>query len=492
VPQLRTLIEGVAVLAILLAGCSHGRPAANPAAASPSATTSPPASSSSSPSPSTSPSIAGHRTTVKRTVQGNRGSYSSAVSANGRYVAFSSDATNLVAHDTNRASDIFVRDTVARLTKRVSVSSRGAQANEDSFGPSLSADGRFVAFTSWASNLVPGDTNRCIAVADSFEGCGDVFIHDQRTGTTVRVSVSSSGAQGNERSGGGVISADGRHVAFSSWASTLVPGDTNECSEGTGADEPPGCPDVFVHDLASGTTERVSVAPNGSQFNSLSDSPSISGDGTVVAFLTAPDRERAKAVIYVRDRVADATAVVPDDPEISRSEGPQAPHLTRDGRTVFYVQAFNLPSRCGQALPCTDSAEQIFSYDRRTGSTSRHGPSSTSGGYPSDQILDLSISPDGRYAVFSSRAANLVPRDRNRRWDVFLSDMSKETIVPISVSSGGAQANRDCWAGAVSGDGRLVVFVSEASNLVSGDSNRASDIFLRDRVRGVTSRASIA
>jgi len=153
--------------------------------------------------------------------------YFSSISADGRYVAFNSSATNLVPGDTNDAFDVFVRDRVSGTTTRVSVSSSGQQGNTESRYPSISADGRHLMFRSGASNLVSGDTN----------GVRDVFVRDRVSGSTIRASVSSSGQQGNSDSFGGSISADGRHVAFYSDASNLVPGDTNSRY------------DVFVRDL---------------------------------------------------------------------------------------------------------------------------------------------------------------------------------------------------------------------------------------------------
>lgn len=150
-------------------------------------------------------------------IQGNGFSELPSISQNGRYVAFSSWATNLVPGDTNGEKDIFVHDRDTGVTERVSVNSDAIQGNSDSDVPSISQDGRYVAFQSWANNLVPGDTNGAI----------DVFVHDRNTGETERVSVGSAGAQGNNHFGGASISQDGQFVAFSSRANNLVPGDTN-------------------------------------------------------------------------------------------------------------------------------------------------------------------------------------------------------------------------------------------------------------------------
>ena len=154
---------------------------------------------------------------------------------------------------------------LAQNTARVSVASDGAQAeNGYSYSPSISADGRFVAFESSASNLVAGDSNGLI----------DVFVHDRKSGETTRISLASDGSQTNSYSYGGFISVDGRYVAFVSYASNLVTGDTNEME------------DVFFHDRQSGETTRVSVASDGAQADNSSSYPSISADGRYVAFFS--------------------------------------------------------------------------------------------------------------------------------------------------------------------------------------------------------------
>jgi len=214
--------------------------------------------------------------------QSNHDSYNPSISANGRYVAFESEATNLVSGDTNNFRDIFVHDRQTGQTTRVSVASDGTQANGHSFDPSISADGRYVVFESLASNLVSGDTN----------DHQDIFVHDRQTGQTTRVSVASDGTQANDHSFDPSISADGRYVAFISFASNLVGGDTeppilpsttslpnNPASQGRGVSS-----QVFVHDRQTGATTLVSVAIDGSEGNGHSEEVSISADGRYVAF----------------------------------------------------------------------------------------------------------------------------------------------------------------------------------------------------------------
>jgi Tol biopolymer transport system component len=194
--------------------------------------------------------------------QGNGRSIWSSISANGRFVGFFSDASNLVGGDTNGADDVFVHDRRTGKTERVSLSSGGAQGGEDSFYPSVSADGRFVGFVSFASNLAANDTN----------GLRDVFVRDRRTGETELVSVDSDGAQGRGSSSGGSISANGRFVTFASDASNLVSGDTNLAR------------DVFVRDRRTADTERISLTSGGAQVGGDSGFESISADGRFVVF----------------------------------------------------------------------------------------------------------------------------------------------------------------------------------------------------------------
>ncbi len=196
--------------------------------------------------------------------QGNDYSWFPSISSDGRYVAFQSAATTLVKGDTNENADIFVRDRITGITERISVSSDEIQGNGVSGEPCISADGRYVVFWSYANNLVGGDTNVG----------ADVFLRDQINGITERVSVSSSEVQGDNYSFGASISADGRYVAFWSYASNLVSGQTDYT------------PNIFLHDRVNGTTDLISVPVGGGQSNGWSQDPSISSDGRFVALPT--------------------------------------------------------------------------------------------------------------------------------------------------------------------------------------------------------------
>jgi Ca2+-binding RTX toxin-like protein len=188
--------------------------------------------------------------------QANSLSVGSSISADGRFVVFSSESSNIVPGDTNNTYDIFVRDTLTNTTTRVSVDSAGNQENGTNFSttPSISADGRFVAFDSDATNLVPGDTN----------GRRDIFVRDRLTNTTTRVSFDSAGNQGNGVSTTPSISADGRFVAFSSFASNIVPGDTNNTD------------DIFVVDTSS-TRKVINGTPGNDNLTATSGNDTING-----------------------------------------------------------------------------------------------------------------------------------------------------------------------------------------------------------------------
>jgi Tol biopolymer transport system component len=321
-----------------------------------------------------------------------------------------------------------------------------------------------VAFTSASPDLVPGDTN----------GVADVFVHDRTTGATERISVGSSGKQGNRDSRLPAISADGRFVAFESGASNLVPGDGN------------GVVDVFVRDREAGTTERVSVDSAGQEGNGRSDSCAISADGRIVAFqseasdLVASDTDGTQD-IFVRDRQTGTTEAVSSDENGNPAGGVLAPALSADGRFVAFTSSFS-----GFVPNDTNGALDVFVRDRATGGVER--ASVSSGGEQAGRAGARlpGISADGRRVAFRSGAANLVPDDTNAAEDVFLHDRFTGRTERVSVDSSGVQANarslEDGLRGpATSADGRYTAFASAATNLVPNDTNGSIDIFVRDR-----------
>lgn len=391
--------------------------------------------------------------------QGNASSTTHSISADGRYVAFQSQASNLVPHDTNDTWDVFVFDRDTNRIQRVSVASDGTQGDSLSRRPSISADGRYVAFRSAATNLVEGDTN----------GREDVFVHDRATGTTERVSVSSGGEQANDHSIEPSISATGRYVAFMSYASNLVDDDTN------------GVEDVFVHDRETGQTMRVSVASDGTQASAPSGRPSISPDGLFVAFDSiaydlVPNDVNSAQDVFVHDLLAGTTELVSLSSDGVRGNAFSVwPSIGQDGRYVaFYSNATNL-------VPGdTNGLVDVFVRDRATGTTERVSVSS-SGAQADGTSQAPTISPDGRFVVFESRATNLVPGDTNLQPDVFVFDHEARQVERVSVASDGAQVHATSWDGRISADGRFVAFQSLASTLVPGDTNDTFDVFVHRR-----------
>ncbi|MEW6447183.1 MAG: S-layer homology domain-containing protein [Bacillota bacterium] len=388
--------------------------------------------------------------------EGNENSYYASISTNGRYVAFSSDASNLVWGDTNNTADVFVFDRLTRRTQRVSVSSKGAQGNGNHLYPSISADGRFVAFVSDSSNLVPGDTN----------GMADVFVHDRQLHRTERVSISGTGMQANGNSYFPSISADGRYVAFSSDASNLVSGDTNRKA------------DVFVHDRWTRRTERVSVSSTGAQGEGDHLFSCISADGRFVAFASDSDNlvngdTNGTVDIFVHDRQTRRTERVSVSSKGVEGDGEHlSPSISADGRYVAFVSnSKNLVE--GD----TNDIADVFVRDREKGRTERVSVSTTGRGGDKDS-RSPSINADGRYVAFISDAANLTPGDTNARADVFIYDRKTEGIQRVSDSRKGAQGNADPAFPCISADGSCVAFVSGADSLVPGDLNYVSDVFV--------------
>ena len=274
-------------------------------------------------------------------VEGNETSWFPKISGDGRYVVFQSFADNLVPGDSNGLKDVFVHDLELSKTQRVSVDSAGNEANGESArfnGAAISGNGRFVAFESEATNLVPGDGN----------GLGDVFLHDRSTGQTTRISVGAGGAESDGTSIGVSLSWEGDCVAFASYGTNLVPGDTNYSS------------DVFVADLAGGSMERVSVSSEGREGDFHSLEPVLSADGTVVAFSSdatnlVPLDDNFMTDVFVHrrtDRHLAQTVRV----SVS-SDGGQAnqvcwnPGVSHDGRFVSFVtHADNLVPGDGNGL----------------------------------------------------------------------------------------------------------------------------------------------
>ena len=391
--------------------------------------------------------------------QGDSASYNPTISSDGNIVAFESEASNLVSNDTNEAVDIFVHNIQTGITERVSLSSDGTQGNDFSVDPSLSGDGRYVAFKSGASNLVANDMNNSY----------DVFVHDRELGVTQRVSISSNGTEGNNYSHFPSISSDGRFVAFYSGADNLVPNDTNDAS------------DIFIHDRETGLTEIVSLSTSGTQGNNSSWSPSISFDGRYVTFdswatnLVANDTNDEPDV-FVHDRQTGQTerVSVSNDGTQGNKTSEDA-SISGDGNyVVFRSRADNLVS------DDTNNTTDIFVHNRETGQTERVSVASngTEGvGY----VFYSSISENGRFVAFDSEASELVANDTNGSLDIFIHDRQTGQTERVSVSTNGTQGNNESWSPSISASGQYVAFDSYSGNLVDSDTNGTYDVFVHDR-----------
>lgn len=401
--------------------------------------------------------------------EGNSQSYDPSISADGRYIAFVSYATNLVSPDTNGATDVFLKDTSTGATYRLSTDSGGVQGNRHCTDPSISANGRFVAFDSKSDNLVPGDSN-------GWNG-SDIFVKDTQTGQTTRVSTNSDSIEGNNNSYHPSISADGRYVAFQSQATNLVPGDTNGGLYNSYGD-------IFVKDTVSGQTARVSTNSDGAEANGNNERPSISADGRFVAFQSSASNlvsgdTNGMTDVFVKDTQTGQTTRVSTD-----SDGAQATSsgyyasISADGEHVaFQSSAANL-------VPGdTNNTADIFVKDLVTGATIR--VSTTSAGEQGNGLsgngngwsIDHSISSDGRYVTFTSFASNLVPGGTDIG-DIFVKDTLTDDTTIVSTDFMGSPGNAWSRSPSISADGQVVALSSYASNLVPVDTNGNEDVYV--------------
>jgi Tol biopolymer transport system component len=432
------------------------------------------------------------------------------LSADGRYVAFASSASFSGA-DFNGASDIFVRDRVAGVTQMVSLGNPATPTgqrvipNSNSARPSISGDGRYIAFTSAATNLVTGDTNNF----------PDVFVRD-RLGSLVRVSVTTGGTAGDNNSGGHVqISANGQYVVYQSNATNLVGGDTNAVR------------DVFMTEIDTSffssaltvvNTRRISTDIAGVQGDAESIEPSVSDDGTYVAFasdatnLVEDDTNDLRDVFVKNTFTGEVVRVSVDDLGGEGDGDSTHPFISADGRFVVFVSD-------AETLDATDTNgfRDVFVHDRDwdqngiydeedgistvkvsvsdlgdegdadSGTENTSIPTSTV--TPDPDAAQPSISADGRYVTFISDATNIAAdADNNLVTDVFVHDRDADedgffdddggtTTERISVDGSGVEADANSSFTTISADGNVVVFQSSASNLVFDDGNNVSDIF---------------
>lgn len=366
-------------------------------------------------------------------------SFAGALAGNGRFVAFQSAADNLVPGDANGKYDVFVRDLAKGTIELVSRGAGGLSGNGASSSPSLSKNGRFVAFLSAASDLVPGDGN----------GKSDVFVADRKTGAIARVSVSTAGVEADNTSFTPVISADGRIVAFQSTASNLVAGDLN------------AKPDVFVHDRKTHATDRVTINGFGQESNGNSATPALSADGRYVAFWTAATNldGSASAGVFVRDRKHGTFARV-SLTSTGQPVGlpyPDVCSISANGRLVTFAAA-------GTGVTADDvgPAWDVFVRDVKKASTSLISVGLAGAG-ADDDCLDHEISGNGRFVVFTSGATNLVAGEVGSSEDVFVRDRKAGTTARITACG----ANESAATAGVSHDGAKIAFETNDKGAVA-------------------------
>ncbi|MDB6112114.1 MAG: hypothetical protein JWR69_3864 [Pedosphaera sp.] len=402
--------------------------------------------------------------------------YSSSVSANGRFVAFASEAENLVANDTNLRRDVFVRDLLIGTNLLVSINTNGnASGDGVSTDPAISGDGRYVAFTSSAGNLVMGDTNKT----------QDVFVRDLQTAATLLVSANTTGTgAGNGASYSPVISANGRYVLFRSKANNLTAGSFS------------GTENLFLRDLQAGTSYALttsglvaaSMNSNG-RFTAFADTAgasagkiyvwdsqsalrvytnvSVSGISSVSI---SPDGNRfvywagsgSSFHLFAADRAGNTNWTI----------GPGFPashpglRFSADGRFLTYAASATLKP-----------TNQVYLYDFQTGNNSLVSQKSL-GGASSGSSDSPDVSADGRFVAYHSTATDIISTDTNGVPDLFLYDQLNGTTTLLSANqSGTASANNRSLTPVFSGDGQTLFFQSWATDLIAQDFNHTSDLF---------------
>lgn len=355
----------------------------------------------------------------------NNLSVSRSISDDGQTIVFWSRSSNIIPNDTNMADDLFIHHRPSDVTYRITLEPGGAQMDCCFWlgYPTISGDGRYVAYASQAPNHVPNDNNKKV----------DIFVYELSTRVTTRVSVSSTGqeANGDAYTDDVEISRDGRYLAYTSAASNLVPNDTNNF------------PDVFFHDRQTGETSRVSVSNVGLQTNNYSNLAAISDDGRYVFFISSdmtldPNYDPNRVNLYVRDRLLQTTRQIPAKSEVIYGYNPSAQNYvvdadaSGDGRFVAFTAMPRTAIGSGNQ-PYSD----VFVYDRLRGQletvTVGYDGSASYGHFNGP----TAISPDGRYVGFSSLADNLVTNDFGHAQDTFIYDRGpKKTGLWVNYNSG--------------------------------------------------------
>ncbi|MEV4927519.1 hypothetical protein [Streptomyces roseoverticillatus] len=396
--------------------------------------------------------------------QGNAESYTAGISADGRFATFRSRATNLTP-GTRDAVNLFVKDLRTGAVEQANVASDGTPADDSSFDIALSADGRYAVFDSRAGNLSPGKR----------PGDTDLFVRDRKTGRTELLLENKQQQAGTSYEP--AVSADGRFVAFTSDRTDLVPGPSTDPVA------------VYLRDRWKGTTQRVSVRSDGSQAGTRSAAPVISADGSKVGFLslgglgegepartaaTAPGLARPRlSTFYVHDMRTGRT-----EPAARQRDGSDAAasdiRLSPDGRYALFT------TRSPDVVPGkTTQTSDVYARDLQTGATQRLSlaqDGSEARGDSSGPVL----SADNRKVFFTSTALNLVPGGAaGGRQAVYVRDLRTGAVERLDVADDGTPSDGESSGVAADRSGRTAVFTSSAGNLVPGDTNKADDVFLR-------------
>jgi hypothetical protein len=424
-------------------------------------------------------SLTGHSAPVAG-AQANGASYDPAVSVDGRYVAFLSDASNLVGDDAsadpNGFTDVYLADTVAGTMRLVSQTAGGQAANGPADEVDISDDGRYVVFASEASNLVPDDTNGDVS---------DIFEFDRQGGTLTLLSRKGlTGSQADGPSYEPSISGDGASVAFATQATNLVRNDTN------------GKEDIILRDAATGTLTRVSTDSSGKQSNGDNSSPEISANGAIVAFdsaatdLVKSDSGRTRDV-YVKNLTTNKISLASQRTDgVHVNADSSVEDVSGNGRFVV------MQSYAPLVKNDTNNRGDVFLRDRTAGTTVRVSKSSTA--QANDQSFGAAISGDGSFVVFATWATNLLPgSDGNgSASDVLGYVVATGALTNISTDAGGGWSDGSSFGAGLSADGLTVVFASRATDIVNGDTNGHDDVFTHpwvdvSRTGGTTERWSV-
>lgn len=397
---------------------------------------------------------------------GPHDSFAPSLSANGRLVAFYTYTGDFDAEDTNDAADTYLHDRKLATTTLQSGNESGPFVG---FNPSLSANGRFLAFESFTDGLVPEDEN----------GLEDVFVRDLKTGALEIVSVASDGTAADGPSSLAFVSASGRYVTFTSEATNLAPG------AGT------SLMDVFVRDRKTGETLLASPPLEGQVNDGHNSKSFITPNGRFVLFTTestqqVPGDGNESADVVVRDLKKGVTERVSVDSAGAEQEGTSiASSISGNGRHVAFDSEAELLAAGG-----TDGQRDAYRHDRKTHETVRLSSGITGSSGNGASFLPV-LSANGRFAFFQTLANDLVPTDEdlNGKQDIVRVDC--KTLASLRIRPAAEEPDDNSFQPSLSRNARLVAFSSHASNFVEDDTNGAPDIFVIDLKTGVTTRVSV-